>query len=315
MDLSWWIVAIVGCVALAACVLAALLWPRAQSLADLRPLANTARLTRLPEYVRAVRARVLIACAAAALLVVAFVAAVAVAARPTGLPSATQNAPAAQPEDIMVCVGAPLDDRAVATTLRWFAGRIPTFGTERIGLTSGNRRVVPLTRDYQYAAAQFGGYAADEGGAPFLAPVSYTDYARNVDDLMALCLTGFPDFDEAAPQRRSLIYIGPQSEPSPGQLFSTERIRELASTAGVQVNVISDGAGQLDALAAGTGGRSYRDEANVAAALTEIRQHPPDARVEGEAQVRSAETPDIALLVALGAVLAVSVLPLLRGRR
>ncbi|ULN35235.1 hypothetical protein [Mycolicibacterium smegmatis] len=315
MDLTWWIVAIVGCVALAACVMAALLWRRDETLGDLRPLANTARLTGLPEYVRAVRMRVLSACATAALLVVAFVAAVAAAARPTGLPSATQSAPAAQPEDVIVCIGAPLDDPAVTTTLRWFAGRIPAFGTERMGLTSGNRRVVPLTRDYQYAAAQFGGYATGQAdGAPFVSPVSYTDYARNVEDLMALCLTGFPAFDEAAPQRRSLVYVGPQPTTGAGQLFTADRVREMAQTAGVQVNVITDTEGALDRLAAGTGGRSYRADANVASALTEIRQHPPEARVEGEAQVRSAETPDIPLLVALCAVLALSVLPLCRRR-
>lgn len=316
MDLTWWIVAIAGCVALAVCVLAALLWTRAESLGDLRPLANTTRLTRLPAYVRAVRMRVLIACATAVLLVVIFVAAVGAAARPTGLPSATQTSPAAQPEDIMVCVGAPPDDPvyapAVTTTLRWFAGRIPTFGTERIGLTSGNRRVVPLTRDHQYAAAQFGGYAVGEGGAPFVAPVAYTDYARNVEDLMALCLTGFPSFDRAAPQRRSLIYIGPQPTIAAGQLFTADRVREMAQTAGVQVNVITGNEGALDGLAADTGGRSYRAGANVTSALDDIRRHPPEAVAVGETQVRSAETPDILLLVALCAVLVLSVLGLRR---
>lgn len=309
MDLIWWPVAIAACVALAACVLAALLWPRAERLGDLRPLANTARLTRLPEYVRAVRMRVLIACATAVLLVVAFIAAVAAAARPTGLPSATQNSPAAQPEDIMVCIGAPLDDPSVATTLRWFAGRIPAFGTERIGLTSGNRRVVPLTRDYQYAAAQFGEYASDEGdGAPFVSPVSYVDYARNVEDLLALCLTGFPRFDEPAPQRRSLIYVGPQPTTEAGQLFTADRVGEMARTAGVQINVITGSEGALERLAAGTGGRSYRADANVVSALTDIRQHPPEANAEGQTQVRSSETPDIPLMVGLCAVLALSVL-------
>ena len=47
-----------------------------------------------------------------------------------------------------------------APSLRYFADQVNAFGTQRIGLTSPNRRVVPLTRDYQYAAAQFGRYAA-----------------------------------------------------------------------------------------------------------------------------------------------------------
>ena len=59
----------------------------------------------------------------------------------------------------MLCMGGPPTDPAVGATLRYFADRVKTFGTQRIGLTSPNRRVVPLTRDYQYAAAQFNKYA------------------------------------------------------------------------------------------------------------------------------------------------------------
>ena len=103
---------------------------------------------------------------------------------------------AAQPEDIMVCVGAPMTDRAVGAVLGYFAEQVTGFGTQRIGLTSPNRRVVPLTRDYQYAAAQFGSYArpADQQGdsARFTAPVTYSDYAASVEDVLALCLDRLP---------------------------------------------------------------------------------------------------------------------------
>jgi hypothetical protein len=129
---------------------------------------------------------------------------------------------------------------------------------------------------------------------------------------MALCLTGFPSFEQTAAQRRSLIYVGPQHTDAAGQLFTADRVRDIAMTAGVQVNVITGAAGPLDMLAADTGGRSYRSDANVASALTEIRQHPPTAQATGEAQVRSAETPDVPLVVALCAVLALSAVPLVR---
>ena len=76
------------------------------------------------------------------------------------------------------------------------------FGTQRIGLTSPNRRVVPLTRDYQYVKATFSDYArpADQGdGLPaFAPPTSYDDYAESVEDLLALCVTGFPDFNQSS---------------------------------------------------------------------------------------------------------------------
>ena len=102
MDLIWLAVGIVGCVALAGCVATALLLSTKSERRRLRPLANVNRLTGLAEYVRAERLRTLTAVVSIALLVVGFGAAVAVAARPTGLPSATTTSNANQPEDIMI---------------------------------------------------------------------------------------------------------------------------------------------------------------------------------------------------------------------
>ena len=64
----------------------------------------------------------------------------------------------------MLCVDGPATDPAASATLRYFAEQVKTFSTQRIGLTSANRRVVPLTRDYQYAAAQFAGHHARGDG-------------------------------------------------------------------------------------------------------------------------------------------------------
>src|SRR5690349_7141005 len=191
MDLIWWVVAMLGCLALAGCVGVGVLWPRPVSRQQLRPLANTRRLTRLPEYLRAARRRALITVTMIVLLLVAFVASVLVASRPTGLPAWTKTSQTAAPEDIMVCVGGPQDSPGVAATLNYFADRITNFGTQRIGLTSANRRVVPVTRDYLYAAAQFADSAL-QGSPRLVAPVSYVDYTPSVDDVLAMCLTGFP---------------------------------------------------------------------------------------------------------------------------
>ncbi|MGV0743381.1 hypothetical protein [Mycolicibacterium sp. XJ870] len=311
MDLKWWLVAIIGCVALAGCVAFALLLPHHDQ--QPQPLANTGRLTRLPEYVRALRLRTISAFVAMALLVVIFTATALAAARPTGLPSSARNTQAAQPEDIMVCVGGPVTDAAVGATLRYFAERVTSFGADRIGLTSANRRVVPLTRDYQYAAAQFGAYTQSDGqrddGASFVSPVSYVDYAENAGDVLALCLTGFPSFEEKTAQRRSLIYVGPEATRAGPQLFTEERIRDVAVTAGVQINVLTtdSGDGALAALARSTGGRAYAGAANVPAHLTEIRQHPPQASSGGETvATTTTESPDIPLAVALLALTALS---------
>ena len=293
MDLIWWAVAAAGCLALAGCVGLALLPKESVGPDEFVPLANTRRLTRLPEYVRAARRRTVSAVVAMLTLTIAFAASALIAARPTGLPSWSRANQVATPEDIMVCVGGPLTDPAVGATLRYFADRVGSFGTERVGLTSANRRVIPLTRDYQYAAAQFAAFAQREGSRPFVAPVSYIDYAASVEDVLAMCLTGFPSFSEPSAQRRSIIYVGPESLPRPG---------EVAVTADVQVNAITPGSGDGVAtdLARGTGGRWFSDAADVDAHLTEIRDHPPRAGSTGEsADVRSAETPGIPVLVAL----------------
>ncbi|WP_441958582.1 hypothetical protein [Mycolicibacterium houstonense] len=301
MDLIWWTVAIIGCLALAGCVGLALLVKQSADPDHLTPLANTGRLTRLPEYVRAARLRTLAAVVAMVTLTLAFVSAVVVTARPTGMPSWTRTTQVAPPEDIMVCVGGPVTDPAVSTTLRYFADQIGSFGTERIGLTSANRRVVPLTRDYSYAAAQFGGFAEQDATRPFVAPVAYVDYAANVEDVLALCLTGFPAFEEKTGQRRSLIYVGPESLPGDtAPLFTADRLGELAVTAGVQVNAITPGPGAVADLTRDTGGRWFSDPADVAAHLTEIREHPPQAVTTGDAaEVRSAETPGLPVLLGL----------------
>ncbi|MFV8265310.1 hypothetical protein ACNQR9_19630 [Mycolicibacterium peregrinum] len=304
MDLIWWAVAAAGCLALAGCVGLALLPKQSVDPDEFVPLANTRRLTRLPEYVRAARRRTVAAVVAMVTLTVAFAASALIAARPTGLPSWSRANEVATPEDIMVCVGDPLTDPAVSTTLRYFADRAGSFGTERVGLTSANRRVIPLTRDYQYAAAQFAAFGQREGARPFVAPVSYVDYAASVEDVLAMCLTGFPSFSEPSAQRRSMIYVGPESLPRPGgvaPLFDTDRLSDLAVTAGVQVNAITPGSGDGPAgeLARTTGGRSF-GSADVASHLTEIRDHPPQAGSSGEsADVRSAETPGVPVLLAL----------------
>lgn len=305
MELTWWPVLIAGCVAAAICIAAALLTPTGVKRRRLRLLANVERLTELPEYRRAVRMRTVSAVVAIVLLAVAFGAAVVGAARPTGLPSAAQRSDDAQPEDIMLCIGAPGTDRAVGAALQYFADRMTTFGTERIGLTVPDRRVVPLTRDYQYAASRFRDYGTEQSVA-----VSYVDYAGGVEDVLAMCLTGFPSFEEVSAQRRSLIYVGPGSRRAAGEtrpaLFTADAVRDLAKTAGVQVNAIIGGSGNavIEALARDTGGRSFTGDAPVDVRMSQIRAHPPPptANQSQSAEVRFTETPDLPIVLALTAL-------------
>ncbi|MEU0498410.1 hypothetical protein [Mycobacterium sp. NPDC006124] len=322
MGLTWMLVVIAGCLALAGCIAAVWIRPMGAQRRRLRPLANTGRLTRLPEYLRAVRARTVAAVVTIVLLVVMFVASVVVAARPTGLPTTATRFGGGDPEDVMLCAGAPPTDPAVAAALGYFAGHVDGFGTQRIGLTSANRRVIPLTRDYQYAKQTLSDYArpADQRGdvAPFSAPVTYVDYSANLDDLLTLCLTGFPDFEQPTAQRRSLIYVGPDSTP-PGDpaLFSPDRLRALAESGEVQVNAVVTGRddGALSSLARDTGGRALSSGPSVTASLDDIRGHPPAARWGASADGDAApESPDVPVLIALAAALALAGWPMVERR-
>ncbi|MCV7301798.1 hypothetical protein H7J93_19420 [Mycobacterium barrassiae] len=324
MELTWWVVAIAGCLGLAACVAAAALKPMNAERRRLRLLANVERLTRLPEYRRAARLRTLSTIAAIILLTVTFGAAVVAAARPTGLPSTARQSDAAQPEDIMLCMGGPPTDPAVRATLRYFAERVTGFTTQRIGLTTANRRIVPMTRDYQYAAEQFNGFAAasEQAGddARWTPAVSYVNHAGGVEDVMALCLTGFPEFDEEAAQRRSLIYVGPGSLRQPGEtrpaLFTADAVRDLVEAGSVQVNVLmtGPGGGALEALARESDGRAFPANSATAADLAEIRDHPPPPTATVAAVVKAAETPDVLLLLALVALTGLTLWPLVVRR-
>ncbi|UCZ58085.1 vWA domain-containing protein [Mycolicibacterium phocaicum] len=303
MELTWRVAAIAGCVALAACVAFAVLWPHRHRPGDLRPLANTNRLTRLPEYRRARRRNAISVWSAVALLVVGFGAAVVATARPNGLPTLDRRSEAAAPQDIMICTGVPATDAAVTATLQFFADSARGFSTERIGLTSANRRVVPLTRDYQYVAAEFTAYARQikrSDARPFVAPVRYTGYTPNADDLLALCMTGFPPAAGSSTPRRSLIYVGPDaSNDAAGRLFTGTALRELARNNKIQVNaiIVGDGEGTVSALVHDTGGRSH-SATDIGASLRDITRHPPPADRTNVA-AKPVETPDVALLVAL----------------
>ena len=289
MGLTWWPVAIVGLLCLTICIAVAAFLPAPQAHRRLRPLAHVGRLTRLPEYIRLVRLQFWSMLMFVVLLATVFALALLASSRPAAL----RNADAAHPEDIMLCVGDPVTDAATASVLNYFARQAVDFNTQRIGLTSSSLRVVPLTRDYQYAADQFSRYAKlavlqqnldankpmaagqlnelRTGIDEFSRPLSYLDYARSTPDILALCLAGFPAPDNNPDRRRSLIYLGPNDVRRPDEqrpaLFSARQVEDMAVAGGIQVNVItqapqhstdehSTAGGDLHALATRTGGRT-----------------------------------------------------------
>jgi hypothetical protein len=304
VDLRWWPIALAGVLALAVCLALAMALPSAQADRMLRPLAHVDRLTALPEYARIRHRETVLAVTTIALLVVLFLTAALTAARPSG---SGREFDALHPEDVMLCVGAPIADGTTAQFLNHFARQATTYDAQRIGLTSPTVRVLPLTRDYQYAAQRLGEYGAPNAAqaAEFAKAVNYTDYAPSLRDTLALCMTGFGT--EPTSHRRSLIYLGP-SIFGPGDersLFSEQQVADIADKAGIQVNAIarvdvSDAAQrgdtELSTLTERSGGRFFRYHAGdsdptLIDDLDAIRANPAPVVLPGGARI-TGQLPD-----------------------
>jgi len=325
VELKWWPVGIIGTACFVAVVATAASLSMTAARRRLRPLANVARLTRLPEYAKVARLRSLSTIVTLVVLTAMFCAATWAAARPT---VASKDFDSAHPEDVMLCVGQRVTDATTSELLDYFARQATSAPqTQRIGLTSANRRPVPLTRDHQYAAARFGEYsrAQTSQSASFFPAVPYTDYAPSVNDVLALCLSGFPPAEQPSTKRRSLIYLGPSVLRAVGEqraaLFTDGVLRTLAERTAVQINVVdtapSSASGSLVTLAARTGGSYFVPQPrSLAMVLNKIRAGaPPARRADGTivtADFRDA--PEVPLVIALlsAAVLSVALLVLRR---
>ena len=158
--------------------------------------------------------------------------------------------------------------------------------------------------------------------AAFSAPVSYVDYTANVDDLLTLCLTGFPDFDQShgatpfADLRRPRRCAHPairarRCSPPTG-------CRDLATTGGVQVNAVITGQDSGALVVAGrvtpADARSPPARAWPRASTTfgTTRRRPGSARTPTAAT--APESPDVPVLIALAAAVALAGWPMVQRR-
>ncbi|MEC9324109.1 MAG: hypothetical protein VYB90_09755 [Actinomycetota bacterium] len=321
MALMWWPVAILGVLCLLGTVALAVLIPTRRSPGDGLALANTSRLSRLPEYRAVLAARTRSTAMVLAVLLVLFGATLVASARP----STTTDRDADSREDIMLCVAEPATSEATGRFLTYFARQAGNYSVTGIGLTSPNRRVVPLTRDYQFAAEQFGDYAqisqnpsAPPPAQPLSAPVEYTDYAPTVADVLALCLNGFPGFPASGDTDRSVLYLGPGELRDPGDarpsLFTDAQVADMARDAGVRIDALATAGRPTGALAAAaeqTGGLFLRyDPAAVTGQLDQIRAA---QQARGTEEQRT-DAPVVVLIAALmlTALLGISLLAVRR---
>jgi hypothetical protein len=295
-----------------------MLLPMEHERRQLRRMANTSRLTRLPEYARLARARFLSMVVAVVLIGLLLGTSVLASARPSGW--WWSSAPPDPPDDIMLCVGEPVTEPVTGEFLTYFAGQARTYGTQRIGLTSPNRRAIPMTRDYQYVASRLGDLSrlsrakADDtpgSAASFTPAVSYVDYASSIEDILALCMTGFPSFDSTSSHRRSLIYLGSGQLREAGEtrpsLLTAEQVGAMASKAGIQINALSTSsrnAGPLPSISKSSGGQYFSLEGRqdqLSGDLDAIRDKPPTATAQAEEPATSwfGDAPAVPLAVAV----------------
>jgi len=319
MGLTWWPVAAAGLCALVAVVVLTFVLPLARARRRLRPLAHVDRLTGLPEYARIRQREIVSAAITLALLVILFGTAVLTAARPSG---SDRDFEALHPEDIMLCVADPVTEDTTAQFLDYYARQSATFDTQRIGLTSTTVRVLPLTRDHSVATTRLSDHAALSRPGVFSRPVDYADYATNLRDTLALCMTGFGTPPSLGQHRRSLIYLGPSTFGAADQraLFTDQQITDMASKAGVQINAVAKvdvtdaarrGDDLLATLAARTGGRFVRYHAagpggsdpTLAGDLDLIGANPAPLVLPGGARItgQHPDDPVAVLIVALAA--------------
>lgn len=332
----------------------------------LRPLAHIDRLTRLPEYARVYRLYFFSVVATLVLLLATFLTALTASARPSGLSSSTRAFDDAYPVDVMLCVGEPVNNSTTADFLNHYAAyaaQLKPPDPGRIGLTSTTLRVIPLTRDHQYVAERLKSLAAlapiqqdldgrkpvsdarraalQRGLDEFSRPVDYVDYAPTLNDVLALCMAGFPSHEVRSEHRRQLVYLGfgglrdPSDHRPP--LFSDDNIRQMSTEAGVQINAVArsdiaasstQGNDSLHALADASGGRFFLyNPVGVAGAdngadptlihyLNQIQSDPPKAELPGGQVItsRSWDSPEPLLIagVVAAALLCVSLAVLRR---
>lgn len=357
MELKWWWVLLIGALALGVGAAAAALVPMQRVQRLLRPLAHVQRLTALPEYRKVYRTYFISMVITGVLLVATFAVAVLASARPVGLTSGTKEFDAAFPEDIMLCVADGVTDPTTAAYLDYFRSQSESLQGRRIGLTSDTIRVIPLTRDQDYVVARFEYFAElariqqdldlgrevsdddlkllTKGTEDFSRTPDYADYARSVQDVLALCMTGFPSFEGRSDRRRSVIYLGPGALPGSddderSSLFSTEEVITMADNAGIQVNVIArsdlggdagQDTGAVRTIAAETDGKMFLynpvgtgvatdgQSSTLTGHLDEIRAAPPTVVLDGGQSMTSStwDTPNSVLLVALVAASVLSV--------
>ncbi|HET7399342.1 MAG TPA: VWA domain-containing protein [Intrasporangium sp.] len=298
----------VGLVVAAAAAYAVYVVLRRRSRGAAAPVANSALLTALPEYQRAMRrhrVRTAILVGSAALLAGG---ALVGAARPV---DTTVERPQTRNRDVVLCLdvsGSMADFDA--ELVRTFRALVTGFRGERIGLVIFNASaatVFPLTDDYDFIADELDtAEQALSNGARNEAFFAGTFNGRGtslIGDGLATCVTSF---DRADTRRPRSVVLATDNHLAGRPIVDLDEAAELAKAKGVRVyglNPEPDGpdreAAELRQLVDGTGGRYYAmsDEQAIAGIVGSV-QAQEAAILESAARALHTDQPRVPIALA-----------------
>lgn len=307
MELRWPVVVLVGALVALAVAYAAHLALVARQRRVSTAVANTAALTELPEYQRALRAyrrRLAILSLSGTLLAAA---ALVGAARPQ---DTTVDTPKTRNRDIILCldVSGSMAEYDVAL-VETFRTLVRGFEGERIGLVIFNASAVtvfPLTDDYAFingeldvAAEALTGAAGSE---PFFAGTYNGRGTSLIGDGLATCVNSFDRVDTK--RARSLV-LATDNHLAGRPLVGIAEAAELAKVKGVRVYGLNpeesgpdDEAAEMRALVTATGGQYFamEDGAAVQAIIASVQRQEATI-IEGQSRTLHSDTPSLSMLL------------------
>lgn len=265
----WWMIPIAIVVAILAIVIG-LVWRRRRARTAL-PVAHVERLTRIPQYRRAMYRHRGVALVAVLAVAIAALGAGILSARPAAVESQNNDE---YKRDILLCLDVSGSMVSVdAEILRVFQEIATSLNGERIGLRifdSSSVMVFPLTSDYDYIIEQLELYErAFDGGLGSEEYFSYTagttlgNGASLVGDGLASCAMDFESTDDS--NRPRSIILATDNMVNGQQLVSLMQAGQMALDNDVRVYAINPwdfgsgdlAAAELQEVAEGTGGAYF----------------------------------------------------------
>lgn len=308
MDLKWPLVVVVGAVIAALAVVGTYLVLRRRAERVDAPVANSAALTALPEFRRALvlhRVRMGVLALSAVLLAGG---ALVGAARPL---DTTIDRPQTRNRDIMMCLDisgsmAAFDAELVDT----FKTLVKNFEGERIGLVifnSSAATVFPLTDDYDYINGELEIATKALGGDPeyesFFAGTFNGRGTSLIGDGLATCVNSF---DKVDTQRARSVIFATDNHLAGRPLIQLDEAAELAKAKGVRVyglNPEDDGpdreAREMRAVVTGTAGAYYAmSDSTAVKGIVDAVQAQEATVIESAARALYTDNPSVPIIVA-----------------